>query len=80
MFVFLFWTYLNAVSAHDRGIVPGVIPLSALGLAIAVPFLVRAGRDGLAFMSTTLTIGLVTATIFLNLYPRVLVSSTSQGL
>ena len=76
VFVFLFWTYLNAVSAHDRGIVPGVIPLSALGLAIAVPFLVRAGRDGLAFTSTALVIGLTVATIFLNLYPRVLVSST----
>jgi cytochrome d ubiquinol oxidase subunit II len=76
VFVFLTWTYLNAVSAHDKGIVPGVIPLSALGLAIAVPFLVRAGRDGLAFTSTALVIGLTVATIFLNLYPRVLVSST----
>jgi cytochrome d ubiquinol oxidase subunit II len=78
VFVFLLWTYLNAVSAHNTGVVPGVIPISALGLAISVPFLVRAGRDGLAFTSTALTIGLMTATIFLNLYPRVLVSSTSS--
>ena len=69
----------NAVSAHDKGIVPGVIPLSAVGLVIAVPFIVRAGRDGLAFTATTLTIGLMTATIFLNLYPRVMVSSTSKA-
>jgi cytochrome d ubiquinol oxidase subunit II len=79
VFGFLAWTYANAVSAHDKGIVPGVIPLSAVGLAIAVPFIVRAGRDGLAFTATTLTIGLITATIFLNLYPRVMVSSTSSA-
>ena len=30
--------------AHAKGIVPGVIPLTALGLAIAVPFLVRRAR------------------------------------
>jgi cytochrome bd ubiquinol oxidase subunit II len=76
---FLAWTYVNAVSAHDKGVVPGVIPLSAVGLAIAVPFIVRAGRDGLAFTATALTIGLITATIFLNLYPRVMVSSTSKA-
>jgi cytochrome d ubiquinol oxidase subunit II len=65
VFGFLAWTYANAVSA--------------VGLVLAVPFIVRAGRDGLAFVATTLTIGLVTATIFLNLYPRVMVSSTSKA-
>jgi len=79
VFAFLAWTYVNAVSAHDKGIVPGVVPLSAVGLVVAVPFIVRAGRDGLAFTATTLTIGLMTATIFLNLYPRVMVSSTSKA-
>ena len=79
VFAFLAWTYANAVSAHDKGIVPGVIPLSAVGLVIAVPFIVRAGSDGLAFGATTLTIGLMTATIFLNLYPRVMVSSTNTA-
>ena len=79
VFVFLLWTYVNAHSAGTTGIVPGVIPLSALGLAIAVPFVVRSARDGLAFTATLLTIALVTATIFLNLYPRVLVSSTDKA-
>ena len=79
VFVFLFWTYLNAESAHDKGLVPGVIPLTALGLAITVPFLVRRAQDGLAFTATALTIALVTLTIFLNLYPRVLVSSTEKA-
>jgi cytochrome bd ubiquinol oxidase subunit II len=79
VFVFLLWTYLNAVSGHDRGLVPGVIPISALGLALASPFLVRAARDGLAFAATAVSIALLTLTIFLNLYPRVLVSSTDKA-
>ena len=77
--VFLTWTYLNAVSVHDRGIVPGVIPLTAIGLVLVLPFVVRAGRDGYAFVVTAGAIGLITATIFLNLYPRVMVSSTSSA-
>jgi cytochrome d ubiquinol oxidase subunit II len=79
VFVFLAWTYQNAVSADDKGIVPGVIPVTALGLAVAVPFLVRKSRDGLAFTATALSIALITVTIFLNLYPRVLVSSTDKA-
>jgi cytochrome bd ubiquinol oxidase subunit II len=79
VFAFLLWTYLNAVSAHDRGLVPGVIPISALGLALASPFLIRAARDGLAFTATAFAIALMTLTIFLNLYPRVLVSSTASA-
>ena len=79
VFGFLAWTYANAVSAHDRGIVPGVVPLAAVGLTLAMPLIVRSRRDGLAFITTTLAIGLITATIFLNLYPRVMVSSTSSA-
>jgi len=79
VFAFLAWTYLNAVSADETGIVPGVVPIAALGLAVGVPFLVRAARDGLAFVATALSIALMTATIFLNLFPRVLVSSTDPA-
>lgn len=76
---FLGWTYANAVTAGETGIVPGIVPLAAVALAIAIPLLIRAGREGWAFLSTALTILLVTATIFLNLYPRVMVSSTDPA-
>ena len=56
-----------------------MIPISALGLALASPFLIRATRDGLAFTATAVSIALLTLTIFLNLYPRVLVSSTDKA-
>ena len=40
---FLVWTYVNAVHAHDKGIVPGVIPVAALALPFAAGAFVRAG-------------------------------------
>ena len=53
--VFLSWTYVNAVQAHDTGVVPGVVPVSALGSAIAATWLVARERDGWAFVATGLT-------------------------
>jgi len=75
----LVWTYAGSVSVAETGIVPAVTALCALGFAVAAPFLLRAAREGLAFTATLLTIALVTATVFLALYPRVLVSSTAEG-
>ncbi len=77
VFAFLAWTYLNAVNANETGIVPGVVPISAVVLVIAIPFLVRTRRDGWAFTASALAIALITMTMFLNLYPRVMVSSTN---
>jgi cytochrome bd ubiquinol oxidase subunit II len=79
LFAFLAWTYANAVSADERGIVPGIVPISAIALVAVAGILVRGGWVGWAFAATAGAIGLVTATIFLNLYPRVLVSSTSSA-
>ncbi len=75
VFAFLAWTYVNAVSAQHTGIVPSIVPLAALGGAIAAPWLIRDARCGWAFVATGLTIALLTLTLFLNLYPRVMVSS-----
>jgi cytochrome d ubiquinol oxidase subunit II len=79
LFAFLLWTYLDLDASRARGIVLGVTSLAALGLALGVPLLMRRGREGLAFASTAVTIVLVISSIFLNLYPRVLVSSTSKA-
>lgn len=76
---FLGWTYLNAVNLGDTGVVPGIIPVAAMGAAIAAPILVRERLHGWAFAATTAMIGLVTLTLFLNLYPRLLVSSIAPA-
>jgi cytochrome bd ubiquinol oxidase subunit II len=78
--VFLGWTYLNATTSDvGTGVVPGIVPVAAMGAAVAVPLLVRERLHGWAFVATTATIGLVTLTLFLNLYPRLLVSSIDPG-
>jgi cytochrome d ubiquinol oxidase subunit II len=46
-----------------------------MGAVIAVSWLLHERLEGWAFVATAITIVLVTATIFLNLYPRVMVSS-----
>jgi len=76
---FLVWTYANAASAHDKGLVPGVIPIAAMLLPFGAWGLARARRDGFAFATTAASIALTTLTLFLNLYPRVIVSSTSNA-
>ncbi len=72
---FLGWTYLNALAVGDTGVVPGIIPVSAMLAAVAAPILVRERLHGWAFAATTAMIALVVLTLFLNLYPRLLVSS-----
>jgi cytochrome d ubiquinol oxidase subunit II len=72
---FLTWSYFNAVMAGYKGLVPDVIPIGALGAVLAVSWLIRERLAGWAFAATGAAIILVTATIFLNLYPRVMVSS-----
>ncbi|HEX9122606.1 MAG TPA: cytochrome d ubiquinol oxidase subunit II [Actinomycetota bacterium] len=72
---FLSWTYVNAVEIDNKGVVPGVVPITAIGLVAAVSWLLHEKLEGWAFLATGLGIVLLTATIFLNLYPRVMVSS-----
>jgi cytochrome bd ubiquinol oxidase subunit II len=76
---FLVWTWANAASAHDKGLVPGIVPIAAICLPFAAGAFVRGGRTGFAFAATAGAIALLTLTLFLNLYPRVIVSSTSNA-
>jgi cytochrome d ubiquinol oxidase subunit II len=76
---FLAWTYVNARNAHDVGIVPPFVPILAVAAVAAVGWLLRERMEGWAFIANAVAmIGLV-ATIFLNLYPRVMVSSISPA-
>jgi cytochrome bd ubiquinol oxidase subunit II len=73
--VFLTWSYVNALLRSDKGIVPDAVPLTALAAVYAVGWLRRERWDLGAFLLNGAAIALVVATIFLNLYPRVLISS-----
>jgi cytochrome d ubiquinol oxidase subunit II len=74
--VFLVWTVGVAMDGNDRELFPPVLP-AAVGiaaLALAVWFL-YAGRSGRAFAMTVLATAALVATLFVSLYPRVMVSS-----
>jgi cytochrome d ubiquinol oxidase subunit II len=69
-----------APSMSDAGFLRGVLPpaLAAVATAAAgVALLAR--RDGWAFTATAVAIGLTVASVFTNLYPDVMVSSTSAS-
>jgi len=74
--VFLVWTVVVAMDNNDKDLFPPLLPaligIVALGLAVVFLF---AGRTGGAFAMTALgTVSLV-ATLFVSLYPRVMVSN-----
>ena len=57
------------------GLNPGLVPLGAGAALLAAGWLVRNRREGWAFAMTGLAIALSTVTLFMGLYPRVMVSS-----
>ncbi len=76
---FLAWTYVNAHNAHDTGLVPPFVPIAAIVAVCVVGWLLRERLEGWAFVATAVGLVGLVATIFLNLYPRVMVSSISPA-
>ena len=79
---FLAWTLVDAAGGN-RGTFPlgALIPVAAVAAlgALAVLPLLRAKRDGWAFVATGVTIVTATLMLFMDLYPRVMPSSTSAA-
>ncbi len=72
---FLVWTLVVANDRNDKGVLPGIIPVAVAAVAaIAAVFLVRRASEKRAFAATALTIVAVVVTLFVSLYPRVMVS------
>ncbi len=65
------WTY----AIGGGGIVPGLLPVAAIGLLCGVIWLTREGMFGWAFVCTGLTIVAIVAAIFIGMYPNVMTST-----
>ena len=61
------------------GVDPGVAPLGAGAALLSVGWFIRARQSGWAFTMTGLTIVLSTLTVFLGLFPRVMISSLNPA-
>jgi len=73
--VMMTWTQVMI----DQGVIPGLVQVGAVLAVIAVTWLIREGREGSAFAMTTIAMATTILTIFIDLYPRVMVSSTSSA-
>jgi cytochrome bd ubiquinol oxidase subunit II len=71
---FVGWTHVTA----GKGAFLSPVELLVVLAVVAAWALVR-GHEGWAFAATTVTIALSVVTIFVNLYPRVMVSSTNPA-
>ena len=74
---YLVWTVVIAMDRNDKDLFPPALPAAfgIVALALAVVF-VLTGSYGRAFATTALAATSLVATLFVSLYPRVMVSST----
>ena len=72
---FIIWTHVTASSSFFLNLVE----LLAILAVIAAVWLVYEHRDGFAFTATTVTIAACIGSIFVDLYPNVMVSSTNPA-
>jgi cytochrome d ubiquinol oxidase subunit II len=74
---YLVWTVVIAMDRNDKDLFPPALPaaLGVVALALAVVFVLTRSY-GRAFAATALAAISLVATLFVSLYPRVMVSST----
>jgi cytochrome bd ubiquinol oxidase subunit II len=75
LIAFILFSYFETDILTKLGVNPGVIPIGAIIALLAAGWFIRQSREGWAFILTSLTIVLSVSTLFLDLYPRVLISS-----
>jgi cytochrome d ubiquinol oxidase subunit II len=77
--ILMAWT-VTETDLNDRlGINPGIVPIFSVLALISVIFMLKKNAAGWAFAMTTVAIAFSTITIFMGLYPRVLVSSLNPA-
>jgi cytochrome d ubiquinol oxidase subunit II len=73
--LFVIATYVWTDAFTRLGVNPGLVPLLAVGSLLAAGAFVHRERMGWAFVMTSLALASSIVTIFMSLYPRVMVSS-----
>ena len=72
---FVIFTYFETDVLTKLGVNPGPIPIGAVAAILVAGWFIYREHDGWAFTMTTLTILLTVITIFMELHPRVMISS-----
>ena len=79
LFALGIYTLIETDAISRLGINPGIVPLASIAVIVAAGYFVRKNRLGWAFSLTALGIVLALATMFMILYPNVMVSSISPA-
>jgi cytochrome bd ubiquinol oxidase subunit II len=77
LLILLIATYFYTDILTHLGVNPGVVPFVGMVAILAAGFFIRKGYQGWAFGMTSITIAFSLITMFLILFPRVMVSSTN---
>lgn len=77
MFLFVIYSYFETDIFIKVGFDPGSLPVFAALSILSVPFLVYTEHDGWAFIFSASAIAFSVATVFFDLFPRVMISSLS---
>jgi cytochrome d ubiquinol oxidase subunit II len=72
---FAIWTQVQS----DRGVLPSPLQVLAVLLVVGAAWSIRDGHAGWGFAATTATIAATVASLFVTLYPNVMVSSTDKA-
>jgi cytochrome d ubiquinol oxidase subunit II len=72
---FLPWTHSTA----GKGVLPSIMQLIAVLFVLAAAWLVTTGHEGWAFAATTFTIATTVLSLFVDLYPTLMVSSVDPA-
>jgi cytochrome bd ubiquinol oxidase subunit II len=72
---FLIWTYVETNILNRLGVGIALIPLIGLIAILLTGWFLRRSSDGWAFFTTALSIAVLVITLFMALFPRVMVSS-----
>ena len=73
------YTYIATEAIAKLGINPGIVPLISIVALLVAGYLVRKGNLGWAFGLTATTIAFTLLTLFMILYPDVMVSSIDKA-
>ena len=75
LLVFLVATYFETDMLARLGVNPGIIPITGMVAILVAGFMLRRRREGWAFAMAAVTIAFALVTMFMILFPRVMVSS-----
>jgi cytochrome d ubiquinol oxidase subunit II len=79
LLVFLISTYFATDMLARLGVNPGIIPIAGMAAILVTGFFIRKRMEGWAFLMTLVTIAFSLVTMFMILFPRVMISSLAPN-